>query len=344
MKSFILASLTALAVVSYGVYHYSNSVEPTNTDRLSAIVKKVNSSNTTWTAGHNSRFQSKTEIKEHLIPLSIFKNGMGPKLEKKIIEKSALLGSPEEFDSATQWPECESLKEVRDQSACGSCWAFGAVEAMSDRICIHSGQKDQRRVSAEDLLTCCGWMTCGYGCDGGFPEGAWQYWKESGIVTGGLYGDNQYCKAYFSAPCAHHTTSTKYPACPDSKDTPSCSKTCDNGDDYKSSKTFGKSAYSLGGEHEIKTEISTNGPVETAFTVYEDFETYTSGIYQHVTGDALGGHAVKMVGYGVEDGVKYWKVANSWNETWGDNGYFRIIRGTNHCGIEDAVYAGMPQL
>ena len=53
--------------------------------------------------------------------------------------------------------------------------------------------------------------------------------------------------------------------------------------------------------------------METAFTVYSDFELYTHGIYKHVSGSAAGGHAVRMVGWGVENGVKYWKIANSWN-------------------------------
>lgn len=39
---------------------------------------------------------------------------------------------PTTFDAREQWPECESIKEIRDQSSCGSCWAFGAAEAMSD--------------------------------------------------------------------------------------------------------------------------------------------------------------------------------------------------------------------
>ena len=79
------------------------------------------------------------------------------------------------------------------------------------------------------------------------------------------------------------------------------------------------------------------GPVETAFTVYTDFEDYAGGIYHHVTGSMAGGHAVKFVGWGVENGHKYWKVANSWNPYWGEKGYFRIVRGTNEGGIEDAV-------
>lgn len=60
-------------------------------------------------------------------------------------------------------------------------------------------------------------------------------------------------------------------------------------------------------------ELFKNGPVQTAFTVYEDFLSYRSGVYQHKTGNALGGHAVKMIGYGVENGTPYWLVVNSWN-------------------------------
>lgn len=94
---------------------------------------------------------------------------------------------PENFDAREQWPNCESIKEIRDQSTCGSCWAFGAAEAMSDRLCIATGS--QTRISTEDLLTCCG-ISCGMGCNGGFPSGAWSYFKSKGLVTGDLFGDN----------------------------------------------------------------------------------------------------------------------------------------------------------
>jgi len=57
----------------------------------------------------------------------------------------------------------------------------------------------------------------------------------------------------------------------------------------------------------------TNGPVEASFDVYEDFLTYKSGVYNHVTGKDLGGHSIKILGWGVEGGVSYWLVANSWN-------------------------------
>lgn len=84
----------------------------------------------------------------------------------------------------------------------------------------------------------------------------------------------------------------------------------------------------------------TNGPIETGFRVYNDFMTYESGIYSHVSGQFLGGHAVKILGWGVENGVKYWIAANSWTESWGENGYFRIQEG--QCDFESQLIAGDP--
>lgn len=47
---------------------------------------------------------------------------------------------------------------------------------------------------------------------------------------------------------------------------------------------------------------------------------FLSGVYQHVTGEMMGGHAVRILGWGVEDGTPYWLVGNSWNTDWGDSG------------------------
>jgi len=73
------------------------------------------------------------------------------------------------------------------------------------------------------------------------------------------------------------------------------------------------------------------------------FLTYKSGVYQHTSGGELGGHAVKFLGWGTEQGTPYWLVANSWNPHWGDGGYFKILRGQDECGIEDEVSAGLPK-
>ena len=56
----------------------------------------------------------------------------------------------------------------------------------------------------------------------------------------------------------------------------------------------------------IKQEIYDNGPVEGAFYVYSDFMNYKSGVYYHVSGNLEGAHAIKILGWGTENGIDYW--------------------------------------
>ncbi len=136
---------------------------------------------------------------------------------------------------------------------------------------------------------------------------------------------------YVFPPCEHHVNGSHYQPCGASKPTPACDLARESGPRY-----HGTSVYSVMPEH-IHHELFMHGPVEAAFTVYADFLTYKSGVYEHKHGAELGGHAIKVMGWGVEDGKKYWLVANSWNEDWGDMGTFKIARGTDECGIESSV-------
>jgi len=185
------------------------------------------------------------------------------------------------------------------------------------------------------------------GCDGGDPGAAWSWFTTIGVVTGGNYNDSTWCAAYSLPNCDHHTTGKYQPCGATEYPTPACPSSCDAGSSYTTPYTSDKhvfaTSYSIAADvTQIQTEIMTNGPVEVAFTVYADFESYKSGVYTHVTGDELGGHAVKMIGWGTDSATNtpYWIVANSWNEDWGEQGFFRIRRGTDECGIEDSVVAG----
>jgi len=328
--------LFLLALVAYS-FASSEGLESFHT-----IVDVVNKAKSTWQAHHN--FDPHTYTPASLKHLCGTIMGGGEKLPLHF--PKLLLGDiPEHFDSREQWPECPSIKEVRDQGSCGSCWAFGAVEAMSDRYCVASKGKTIVEISSEDLLTCCG-MRCGFGCNGGFPGGAWKFWTRHGLVSGGLYGDTATCQPYEIQPCEHHVKGDR-PKCDEEGGTPKCERSCAGNStiSYKKDKHFGLKSYSVPpSEKAIRLEIMQHGPVEAAFTVFSDFPTYKSGVYQHVTGEELGGHAIKILGWGVEDGVKYWLVANSWNSDWGDKGFFKILRGSDHCGIESEVVAGIPNL
>ncbi|XP_038165547.1 cathepsin B isoform X2 [Arvicola amphibius] len=183
------------------------------------------------------------------------------------------------------------------------------------------------------------------GCNGGYPSGAWNFWIKKGLVSGGLYNSHVGCLPYTIPPCEHHVNGTR-PQCTGEGDTPRCTKSCEAGysPSYKEDKHYGYTSYSVSNsEKEIMAEIYKNGPVEGAFTVFSDFLTYKSGVYKHEAGDMMGGHAIRILGWGVENGVPYWLVANSWNVDWGDNGLFKILRGEDHCGIESEIVAGIPR-
>jgi len=238
---------------------------------------------------------------------------------------------------------------------------------MTDRHCIANKQKTNFRYSSDNLVACCGLLSlCGFGCSGGFPSSAWRYWVSHGIVSGGPYGSDsvrkfildlisrsrrevlfcpQGCQPYEIPPCEHHVPGSR-PNC-SAGATPHCAKRCVSSYSipYSRDLSYGSKSYSIGRDAaQIQTEIMKNGPVGAAMTVYDDFLLYKSGVYHHVHGFRLGGHAIKILGWGVEGGVPYWLVANSWNYDWGDGGFFKIRRGTNECGIEAGIVAGLPKV
>uniref|UniRef100_A0A7E4UZY2 Pept_C1 domain-containing protein n=1 Tax=Panagrellus redivivus TaxID=6233 RepID=A0A7E4UZY2_PANRE len=314
--------------------------------RGQALVDYVNARQDLWTARLSDKFESYSEgAKWGLMGVNNVANSIKARKHESAT-RFLDINLPKNFDSRTNWPQCDSIKQIRDQSSCGSCWAFGAVEAMSDRICIASEGKIQATLSADDLLSCC--RACGFGCDGGEPLAAWRYWVKDGIVTGSNYTLKQGCKPYPFPNCEHHSNKTHFPACKhDLYPTPKCEKTCQDGytKEYKSDKFYGKTAYSVHPSVEaIQKEVYTHGPVEVAFEVYEDFLNYDGGIYVHQGGKLGGGHAVKLIGWGEDAGIPYWIVANSWNTDWGEDGFFRILRGVDECGIESGVVGGVPKI
>jgi len=308
---------------------------------LEEIAAAVNAGNHGWTAQAPEKFATVDDVVPYL---GAFLPGDEQFEEPEVVELPPINSAlPDSFDSATKWPKCSVIGNVRDQSACGSCWAFGSVSSYESRRCIAT-DGDDIKYSPEDTAFC---SNAGFGCNGG--NSAWTWFSNTGVVTGGDYSDagsGETCLPYSFEPCAHHVPETaKYPACPSGEyPSPSCDHACsDSGysGSYSNDKEKASSAYTVRGEDQIKQDLVQFGPMYVSFTVYSDFPTYKSGVYVHTPGSStLGGHAVTLVGYGELDGTPYWKIKNSWNDGWGDNGHFLIKRGTDECGIEDNVNAG----
>lgn len=307
MKAIIILALLALCAA-----HMRVKEEPLITKSALEIQSLESSFETYSFEEHPFKNWTKSQIQQ-LLGLSTLSLKDTSTIEYKTELSSDL---PEHFDSREQWPDC--IHEIRNQGHCGSCWAHAASEVLSDRFCIASNGQVNVVLSPQDMVSC-DWFD--HGCNGGILTTSWVYLKYFGIVT-----DD--CKPYVSGD-------GKVPWCPLLKS--QCTNSNVEYKKYKAS-TF----YSLASIDEIKRNIFEKGPVETGFMVYSDFMNYKGGIYRK-SGSAsmLGGHAVKIIGWGRENETEYWIVANSWGTSWGENGHFRIA--FKECGIENCI-AGDPKL
>lgn len=310
-----------------------------------ALAEEINAQPTsTWTAEVSERFLG-ASIKDATYLMGTIMGDKAVKLEQ-LQEETPLKGDlPASFDARTAFPECANvIGHIRDQSECGSCWAFSSTTSFNDRLCIASKGAFQTLLSPQHTASCCSFLKCiSFGCSGGQPGMAWKWFKRDGVVTGGDFGHlgkGDTCWPYEIEPCSPGGVNGLTP-CTGKKATPRCRKSCLE-DKYptafKQDRQFATKSYSLKGRDQIKRNIMEKGSVSAAFFVYEDFVSYKSGIYQYTRGARLGGHAVKLIGWGQENGIDYWIIANSWGTRWGENGYFRMKMGD--CGIDDMMVAG----
>ncbi|XP_074042545.1 secreted Wg-interacting molecule [Leptinotarsa decemlineata] len=282
-----------------------------------------------WTAANYSEFWGRTldeGIKLRLGTLPPQQFVMRMNSVRRMYDPNAL---PREFDSEEIWPGY--ISGIRDQGWCGSSWALSTAAVASDRYAIVSKGKEAVELSAQNLISC---DTKGQqSCSGGHLDRAWSFTKYYGLVDEECFpyvGRNEPCTIKRQGSLARAgCRPPKY-------------------GDRKSRYTVGP-AYRLGNETDIMYEITKSGPVQATMKVHHDFFTYNGGIYKHSDlnlNDRHGYHSVRIIGWGEEmtyNGLqKYWKVANSWGPNWGENGYFRIARGTDESEIESFVIASWP--
>ncbi|OMO51738.1 hypothetical protein COLO4_37534 [Corchorus olitorius] len=198
------------------------------------------------------------------------------------------------LSASIDWRDKGAVTPVKDQGLCGSCWAFSTVAAIEGLNKIKTGKLIS--LSEQELVDCD--VTGGnHGCNGGFMEKAYEYIINNGGVT----------------------TEENYPY--KGRD-----DMCDENKARNHAVTI--SGYELVPENheESLREAVALQPVSVAIDAggYE-FQLYSKGVFRGYCGYQLN-HGVTIVGYGEEDGKKYWLVKNSWGAYWGESGYIKMER------------------
>jgi len=237
-------------------------------------------------------------------------------------------GLPVSFDwtDATSVAPSGFIEPMRDQLTCGSCFAFAGTSMLASRARIKNATHNTNNLmlSPQAVVSCTGYAQ---GCSGGFAYLVAKYAMDFGLATD---------------PCFPYEAGVVLDK------QPQCSKQCTAPSEH----LFATSVRYVGGyfgncsEVEMMKALVANGPLAVGITVPRSFEEYRTGIYvetkgRHGDGGAPPyepfeptGHAVLVVGYGVENNTKYWRVKNSWGRHFGETGYFRVRRGTDEISIE----------
>jgi C1A family cysteine protease len=195
---------------------------------------------------------------------------------------------------------------IRNQRDCGSCWDFGATAVLESAflISIGGGGVPDFDLSEQHVLSCMDDYGLGGSCAGGWPEYVYGFASNVGMIE-------EFCLPY--------SGNDQYP----------CGEVCADVDErsYVFSSAWGPVTGSYDNIEAIKDALHTYGPLSTCMEVYEDFDMYDSGTYQHTWGAYEGGHVVQIIGY--NDVHQNWIAKNSWGENWGEGGFFYISWNSN---------------
>lgn len=237
---------------------------------------------------------------------------------------------PDTYDWRNQTRVPNAVTPIKNQHHCGSCYAFamvGALEKTYAQIYNQSGP-----LSPQQLIDC----SHESGCEGGSFVGTFNYIKEIGDRL---------------------NLEKDYPSTPNGAKNDKCQNS--SGQLLSYNQTYNLEYRQLPTENEeyMRKIVYEQGPIYVYYnagkregndTIFREasakFDQYASGIYD-VPGCPTHenmNHALVIIGYGAENGTDYWLVKNSWGPTWGDNGYIKIKRNANMCGIATwPYYAGL---
>jgi C1A family cysteine protease len=223
-----------------------------------------------------------------------------PAITAELVASETSIGAPAKFDQRNIGGR-NFTTVVKNQGGCGSCVAFGTVGVLETTYQRQTNNPNSGINLSEAHLFYCHGGEEGRTCaNGWWPENALKKVRDKGLAT-----DDKY-----------PYTATQ--------------QSCAVGSGWQNSKLTSLGHTKLSTRAAMKNWIATRGSITGCFIVYQDFFSYSGGVYRHVTGNSAGGHCVEICGY--DDSQAAWICKNSWGTGWGEAGYFRI--GYGQCQIE----------
>lgn len=223
------------------------------------------------------------------------------------------LGFAEPPPESIDWAALGKVTPVQDQGTCGACYAFAAVAAVESAWAI-ANNDGPVKLSEQQVVDCSG-EQLNNGCKGGYPDYVFQYVTQNGICT-----EDSYSYKGSQSNCTSQNCTAAIPPA-------------------------GGPGLSVVSFRDIDpdadpTQAVAQQPIAAGLVITDELRHYSGGVLNIPNCSTFPqNHFVTIVGYGVDtDGTLYWKAKNSWGTSWGEGGYFRILRGKTKsgsmCGIE----------
>merc|ERR1719401_2353916 len=201
------------------------------------------------------------------------------------------------------WREKGAVNDPKNQAQCGSCWSFATVANIEGNNFVTNGQLVS--LSEQELVDC---DTMDNGCNGGLPSNAYK-----DLIGEGMGMELESAYPYTGADGSCHAQKSL-------------------------EKVFLSSWLPISSdEDQMATALVKYGPLAIGINA-GPMQMYMGGIADPMfCNPAALDHGVGIVGYGEESGKKFWVIRNSWGSMWGEDGYYRIIRGKGKCGLNRMV-------